>query len=299
MASPKLSYIITTKNKLPYLKNRISALIAQKQDDEEILVADGASTDGTVEYLEELKKTGKIDYFISEPDYGESHALNKLLFAVRGDLIKGIADDDVYHYPTIRACKEFMLAHPEIDLIGSNGGSLNKTFTKLKEKDPYQLVRPIVYEEPYKKWQQSHTPFSFCGSVMLWRRSSLPLLGLFDTSFYATDAEFSFRTSAGKAAIAWHTGYSFVNIKNTQSVTWLRQKKIKTELERLNKFYLDQNPLPLIVQKVRALRLKLKDGSLLANKESPEIFEAQWPELFTIAETWLDAKNKEKETVFL
>ena len=88
-----LSYIIATRNKLPYLKTGLKKLIAAKKPDEEILVADGASTDGTKEYLEELKKEGKIDFYLSEPDYAESHALNKLFLLANGTLIKIINDD--------------------------------------------------------------------------------------------------------------------------------------------------------------------------------------------------------------
>ena len=60
-----LSYIIATKNKLPYLKIALEKLIANKKEGEEILVADGASTDGTKEYIEELEHAGKIDFYIS------------------------------------------------------------------------------------------------------------------------------------------------------------------------------------------------------------------------------------------
>ena len=71
MPSITLSYLIVTKNKLPYLESSLEKVIDQKKPDEEILVADGGSTDGTKEYLAELKAQNKIDYFISEKDFGE------------------------------------------------------------------------------------------------------------------------------------------------------------------------------------------------------------------------------------
>src|SRR3990167_8862320 len=120
----QLSYITATKNKLPYLKLGLEKVIAQKKPDEEILIADGGSTDGTREYLAELKVQGKIDYFVSEQDFGESHALNKLFLVAKGTLIKIINDDDAYYFPAIEACKEFMLAHSQIDILGMEGGSI-------------------------------------------------------------------------------------------------------------------------------------------------------------------------------
>ncbi|MEN9524552.1 MAG: hypothetical protein RL536_621, partial [Candidatus Parcubacteria bacterium] len=117
-----LSYIIVTKNKLRYFRQGLKRLCEQKKDDEEILIGDGDSNDGTKEYLAELSSSRKIDNYISEPDYCESHALNKLFLKARGTLIKIINDDDSYYFPTIAACKEFMLEHPEIDVLGTEGG---------------------------------------------------------------------------------------------------------------------------------------------------------------------------------
>ena len=122
-----LSYIITTKNKLPYLKESMERLLQHVKNDEEIIVADGASTDGTKEFLSDLKRTGKIKYFVSEPDFGESHGLNKLLFVARGVLITVITDDDVFHYPAIEACKKFMLSETQVDMVSTEGGLRTKT----------------------------------------------------------------------------------------------------------------------------------------------------------------------------
>ncbi len=294
MSPITLSYVTSTKNKLPYLKDRLSLLIAQKQGDEEILVADGASTDGTVEYLEELKRAGKIDYFVSEPDYGESEALNKLFLAAKGSFITLVTDDDVFDYYVVRACKAFMLAHPSADIISTNGGFFGRTEEPL-EQDALQLVRALEYEKDYIEWQHTHRPFNFCGLGIIFRRSSLPVLGLWNLSFRAADAEFSFRTTAGKANVAWYTGYSFVNVSNPQSVSIVYREKIKSELERLNKFYLDKNPEPYILQKIKALITKVKMGS---SKRSEGAFVARWPQIAAVAEKWLEIKN-EKEGKFL
>src|SRR3989344_6121978 len=119
-----LSYMMTTKNKLSYLKISLEKLIAAKKPDEEILVADGGSTDGTQEYLRVLKDSGKIDFFISEPDCGIAHAFNKLTLVAKGTFTTFITDDDVYSYPDISACKSFMLEHSDIDIICSEGAIL-------------------------------------------------------------------------------------------------------------------------------------------------------------------------------
>ncbi|OHA17036.1 MAG: hypothetical protein A3C79_02010 [Candidatus Taylorbacteria bacterium RIFCSPHIGHO2_02_FULL_45_28] len=297
--NPQLSYIFVTKNKLPYLKNRLGVLLTKRQNNEEILIADGGSTDGTIEYLQKLKNSGQIDYFITEPDYGESHALNKLLFECRGVLITAITDDDVYDFDAICACKTFMLEYPEIDFLGTEGGSFNRSFEQLEGNDPLQLVRALNYVKYYQKWQNDHTPFSFCGLGMMWRRSALPILGLFNLSFYSADTEFTFRASAGKANLAWYTGYSFINIKNVQSVTWVHRKKVWGEINRLNKFYLDKNPDLLIIRALKVLSSRVRQIFSPKKTQSAEIFTEQWPKIAQIGEKWLEIKNKEKRPEFI
>ena len=61
-----LSYIITTFQKLPYLKIVLPELIANRLDDEEIVIIDGGSKDGTAEWLQELHAQNKIQQFVND-----------------------------------------------------------------------------------------------------------------------------------------------------------------------------------------------------------------------------------------
>ncbi len=292
-----LSYIIATKNKLPYLKAGLEKLIAQKKPDEEILVADGASTDGTAEYLAELKAAGKIEYFVSEKDFGLAHALNKLVLASNATLLKYLTDDDAFDYATIRKCREFMLAHLEIDLVNTEGGSLNDPSRTIAQDDPLQIVRALTYKQPYRKWQEDHTPFYFCDLGIMFRRSSLPVIGFWNVLFPGPDIEFSLRTSKGRVNIAWYTGYSYVNISNPQSVSMVFMRKTKKLRERLTKFYFDRNPDSFMIERLKALRNKLRRGLKRADAAMP--FQEQWPQLVRIAEQWLELKNKQGRPEFL
>ncbi|MDP2705019.1 MAG: glycosyltransferase [Patescibacteria group bacterium] len=291
MKEISLSYLMVTKNKLPYFKESIQKLIKEKKEDEEILVADGGSSDGTGKFLFDLKERGMIDYCVSEPDFGEAHALNKLSFAAKGKLITIVTDDDVFHYPTIRAMKEFMRKHPEIDMVGPNGGFKNSDTTK--------SVRPFYYEDNYREWQKNHTPFAFCCLALVYRRSSLSLLGLWNPAFKKLDAEFSLRNTSGKANVAWYTGHAYVNISTPQSTSLVYMKRIKDETDFLDKFYLGKNPDPFVIEKFKVLRNKLRSGSFFKQKQSPIAMEEKRPKLVTIAEEWLEKINKEKKLEFI
>ena len=81
MSKFSLSYVMTTFNKFEYLKIAVTELINECLSDEEIVIVDGGSTDGSIEYLSILKDQGKIHQFISAKDYGEAHGINKAMMA--------------------------------------------------------------------------------------------------------------------------------------------------------------------------------------------------------------------------
>ncbi len=286
----KLSYIVTTRNKLPYLEKVIQELIKNKKEDEEIIMADGASSDGTPEYLAELLAREEIDAYISEPDKSEAHGFNKCILMAQGELIKIISDDDIFHYPSIALCRKFMLEHPEVDLVGTNGG--------FEKQGSVIAPRILNYTDDYKQWLEHHTPFSFCGLGIMLRKTSIPLIGLLDTSFRRSDAEFSLRATSGPANIAWFTGYTFVNVSNPQSTSIVHMKQIKNETNRLNKFYLNKDPDSFFIEKLKALNNKLRYGKLFSEKNK-EVTVTEWTQLFSISENWLIKINQEQNHEFL
>jgi hypothetical protein len=217
--------------------------------------------------------------------------MNKLFLIAKGTLLTVITDDDIFHFKTLTVIKNFMLQHPEIDLTGSEGG--------FKDQNLAKEVRPLHYEQNYRKWQNKHTPFSSCGLGLVYRRSSLPLLGLWNPSFKQLDAEFTLRNTAGKANIAWCTGHTYVNVSGPQSTSILHMKKIKKEGEILKKLYLGKNPDNFIIQKLKIILNKIKNGNLLINKQLYKKEPIKWEDLAGIAGVWLEQINHEKKLKFL
>ncbi len=229
-----LTYVVSTRNKLPALRKSLPRLIAAKQADEEIVVMDGASTDGTTEYLEQLLAAGQIDQYVSEPDFGESHGFNKAMALARGELLKIITDDDFFWPPAIQACKQFLLTHPDIDLLSANGQK-----KRFEVDAPYQWFRD---SEAYECWRATGTPFAFCGLGLMIRKRSLPLTGWLNPSYVKVDAEFSLRVTAGKAALAWYTGVAFVHLANPGGNTFTKHDRIYAETIQLDQQYLGRSP---------------------------------------------------------
>ncbi len=286
---PRLTYLIVTKNKLKYFRQGLEELISNKLNDEEIIVGDGNSTDGTKEYLVKAKSEGKIEDFISESDYCESHALNKLFLKARGEIIKIINDDDAYYYPVINSCKEYMIANPDIDFMGMEGGSF-----KYQQAGKQTLLQVKGYIENFNKWKTNHTPFEFAVLGLMFRRTSLPLLGFWDLSFKNADAEFTFRATASKAKMAWCLNPAFVFIRTVEGVTMNNIQRMKNETIRLRKFYLNENPKSKIRLFIRNAFKNIRKW-ITATKSNTQYSDNSWPSLYKEAKNWLIENNKNRK----
>lgn len=67
------------------LKATFKSVLSQKDIDLEYIIIDGNSSDGSKEFLRE--NFANIDYWVSEPDNGIYHAMNKGIVQSRGDYL--------------------------------------------------------------------------------------------------------------------------------------------------------------------------------------------------------------------
>jgi len=89
---PKISIITPSFNSGKYLEQAIQSVSAQSYQNFEHVIVDGGSTDGTVEIL---KKHPHLKW-VSEPDKGQSHAMNKGFDMSTGDIIVYLNADDFF-----------------------------------------------------------------------------------------------------------------------------------------------------------------------------------------------------------
>lgn len=89
---PLFSIITVTRNNLAGLKKTAESVAAQTVTDYEWVVIDGASDDGTREYLQDAAAT----YWSSEPDQGIYDAMNKGLARAKGDHLIFLNAGDIF-----------------------------------------------------------------------------------------------------------------------------------------------------------------------------------------------------------
>jgi glycosyltransferase involved in cell wall biosynthesis len=90
---PLISVIIPSFNQGAFIAQTIDSILQQSYKQVEILVIDGGSTDQT---LDILRSYGDQIFWLSEPDRGQAHAINKGLAMAKGDVIAYLNSDDYY-----------------------------------------------------------------------------------------------------------------------------------------------------------------------------------------------------------
>lgn len=91
--SPLISVIVVCRNPGERLRAALASIWSQQRESPELVVVDGASTDGTREWLETNRS--RIATLISEPDRGVYDAMNKGIAAARGDWVLFLGADDL------------------------------------------------------------------------------------------------------------------------------------------------------------------------------------------------------------
>ena len=91
---PKISVVIPSFNQGSFIEETILSIINQKYPNLELIIIDALSTDNTLEIVK--KYYDSINYFVSETDNGQAHALNKGFKIASGDICSYLNSDDIY-----------------------------------------------------------------------------------------------------------------------------------------------------------------------------------------------------------
>ncbi len=177
MPLPKFSVITVSFNHGDFIRQTIESVIKQEYPNFEHIVVDGGSTDNTVSILKEyphLKWT-------SEPDRGQSHALNKGFAQATGDVIAWINSDDWYAPGAFHAVARQIEKSPIV---------MGATCVTNREGHPTETVENIerTWFDAMKYWVFNSVPAQ---PGIFFRRSVLDELSIepmecFDEGLYFT-----------------------------------------------------------------------------------------------------------------
>src|SRR3972149_3335111 len=113
--SPLVSIVTPSFNQAAYLESCIQSVLEQDYRHLEYIVVDGASTDGSLDLLE--RYADRLAWWVSEPDAGQTAAINKGLSQAKGEIVAWLNSDDVLYPGAVAQAVEVLRAQPEIGLV--------------------------------------------------------------------------------------------------------------------------------------------------------------------------------------
>lgn len=183
----KVTIITSCYNRVKTIRGCIESVLAQDYPDIEYIVVDGASTDRSMDVINEYKD--RIAKIISEPDHGMYEAINKGLRAATGDIVGLVHSDDFLFsdHTVSNIVKRFEETHA--DFLYGDGLFVDAVNTQ-------KVVRNWIGGS-YRLWKVRHGWLPLHPTCYI-KRSAIERKGLYNESYkIAADSDLLFRYLLG------------------------------------------------------------------------------------------------------
>lgn len=187
---PRITIITPSFNQATFLERTLRSVLDQGYPNLEYIVIDGGSTDGSVEIIRQY--ADRLAYWVSEPDRGQTDAINKGLRQATGEWVAWQNSDDIYYPGVFMDIARSANKHINADLLIGNMTLIDVSDRKLRD---------ICYVTP------TYNALLAEGMVLtnqaaFWRRNVHAEIGWLDESLhYCFDYEWFLRLLHRRQAI--------------------------------------------------------------------------------------------------
>lgn len=115
---PKISIITPSYNSGEFLETTIISVFSQNYPNLEYGVIDGASKDSSVEIIN--KYSDRLNFWVSEPDKGQSDAINKGFAKASGEWLCWVNGDDVLFPGALESVAQCITENPKAEIVTGN-----------------------------------------------------------------------------------------------------------------------------------------------------------------------------------
>lgn len=114
-AEPLVSIVTISYNQARFLPATIESVLGQTYENIEYILIDGGSNDGSQEIIKQY--ADRLAYWISEPDKGQTDAINKGFARANGQIMAWLNSDDTYEPHAVSEAVEFLQGNPQVGLV--------------------------------------------------------------------------------------------------------------------------------------------------------------------------------------
>lgn len=126
--SSSISIVVPSFNQAQWLGACLDSILNQNYPELEVIVIDGGSVDNSLEVIKRYEPY--LTYWVSEPDRGQSHALNKGMTRATGVWLTWLNSDDLLLPGSLLTLKQHISDHPTVEWWIGNGWCIDASGTK-------------------------------------------------------------------------------------------------------------------------------------------------------------------------
>ena len=205
---PSFCIVTPSYNQGAFIERTILSVIHQEYGEKTYKVIDGGSNDKTVEIL---SKYSHVLGWISEPDNGQAHAVNKGWSEAKEDILGWLNSDDIYVEGALNQVAKVFEKNEDIDFVYGMANHIDVNDTFIEEYESEEWCAKRLKQRCY-----------VCQPTVFVKRSVVEKIGPLNEALdLCMDYEYWLRL-----ADAGCKGY-FINTKLAQSRLYLENKTLR------------------------------------------------------------------------
>lgn len=221
---PLISVVTPCLNRARFVAEAVESVLAQNYQHFEHIIADGGSTDGT---LDVLRRYPHLKVF-SEPDKSLYDAVNKGIRRARGEVIGFLNTDDYYAPGVFAPVAAAFAADPDLDAVAGGDVFVEEAADGTRrEVARYLAPAEVNLSIPALTKPVSHV------NAYFFRRRVYDRVGEFGLEYrIAADLEFLFRVARTRPKVASLPGVAYCYRRHGGSLTFAHQTGVPPNIAR-------------------------------------------------------------------
>jgi len=171
---PRISLVTPTYHQASTIRETIESVLNQDYANVDYWVLDAGSKDGTVEILRSYENDPRF-HWVSEPDRGQSDAINKGLARCTGEIFNWINSDDYLEPGALRLVAEAFRTNPRLDIVSGSTAEFRGNPPEIFNRIQLQIRATA---------EQSIPVGVYCQPSTFWRTEVVRELGGIDPSLH-------------------------------------------------------------------------------------------------------------------